>query len=62
MEFDLQGRNFSNQMKYANSIGARNVLILGEREMAEGKVTVKDMTSGEQKTVEVLEFLNSTKP
>jgi histidyl-tRNA synthetase len=62
VEFDLQGRNFSNQMKYANSIGARNVLILGEREMAEGKVTVKDMESGEQKTVEVLEFLNSTKP
>jgi histidyl-tRNA synthetase len=62
VEFDLQGRNFSNQMKYANGIGARNVLILGEREMAEGKVTVKDMTSGEQKTVEVLEFLNNTKP
>jgi histidyl-tRNA synthetase len=62
VEFDLQGRNFSNQMKYANAIGARNVLILGDREMAEGKVTVKDMKSGEQKTVEVLEFLNKTKP
>ncbi len=62
VEFDLQGRNFSNQMKYANSIGSRNVLILGEREMAEGKVTVKDMKSGEQKTVEVLEFLNGVKP
>jgi histidyl-tRNA synthetase len=48
-------------MKYANAIGARNVLILGEREIAEGKVTVKDMKSGEQKTVEVLEFLNSVK-
>jgi histidyl-tRNA synthetase len=58
VEFDLQGRNFSNQMKYANSIGAKNVLILGDREMAEGKVTVKDMKSGEQKVVEVLEFLN----
>lgn len=29
--------------------------------MAEGKVTVKDMKSGEQKTVEVLEFLNNIK-
>lgn len=62
VEFDLQGRNFSNQMKYANAIGTKTVLILGEREMAEGKVTVKDMKSGEQKTVEVLEFLNTVKP
>lgn len=59
VEFDLQGRNFSNQMKYANSIGAKTVLILGEREMAEGKVTVKDMSSGEQKTVEVRELLEA---
>jgi Histidyl-tRNA synthetase len=62
VEFDLQGRNFSNQMKYANAIGARNVLILGEREMAEGKVTVKDMNSGEQNTIEVIEFINNVKP
>ncbi|MGA9140738.1 MAG: histidine--tRNA ligase [Methanocella sp.] len=62
VEFDLQGRNFSNQMKYANAIGSKTVLILGDREMAEGKVTVKDMTSGEQKTVEVLAFLNNKKP
>ncbi len=62
VEFDLQGRNFSNQMKYANAIGARNVLILGEREMAEGKVTVKDMSSGEQNTIEVIEFINNVKP
>ena len=46
-------------MKYANSIGAKYVLILGEREMSEGKVTVKDMKSGEQVTMEVFELLKT---
>ncbi len=59
VEVDLQGRNFGNQMKYANSIGAKYVLILGEKEMSEGKVTVKDMKSGEQVTQEVFELLKT---
>ena len=59
VETDMQGRNFGNQMKYANSIGAKNVLILGEKEMAEGKVSIKDMGTGAQDTKEVLAFLES---
>jgi histidyl-tRNA synthetase len=59
VETDLLVRNFSNQMKYANSIGAKTVLILGEKEMAGGQVSVKDMTTGEQKTEEVIRFLDS---
>lgn len=59
VETDMQGRNFGNQMKYANSIGAKKVLILGEKEMAEGKVSIKDMETGTQETKEVLAFLES---
>ncbi len=59
VETDLLGRNFGNQMKYANSIGAQYVLILGEKEMAGGKVSIKDMKTGEQRTEEVLKFLES---
>lgn len=59
VETDLLGRNFGNQMKYANSIGARYVLILGEKEMAGGQVSIKDMKTGEQKTEEVIKFLDS---
>jgi histidyl-tRNA synthetase len=58
VETDLLVRNFSNQMKYANSIGAKTVLILGEKEMAGGQVSVKDMATGEQKTEEVIKFLD----
>jgi histidyl-tRNA synthetase len=60
VETDLLGRNFGNQMKYANSIGAKYVLILGEKEMAGGQVSIKDMKTGEQKTEEVRKFLEST--
>jgi histidyl-tRNA synthetase len=57
VETDLLGRNFGNQMKYANSIGAKYVLILGEKEMAGGQVSVKDMKTGEQEAEEVIKFL-----
>jgi histidyl-tRNA synthetase len=39
------------QIKYADSIGVPFVCVLGESEIAEGKVTVKNMKSGEQETV-----------
>ena len=37
------------QMSYANQKGIPYVAIVGETEMAEGKVTLKDMTTGEQR-------------
>jgi histidyl-tRNA synthetase len=42
---------FGKQMKYADSIGVPYVCVLGESEIAEGKVTVKNMKTGEQETV-----------
>jgi len=42
-------------------LGEINVIILGEREMAEGKATGIGMKSRGQKIVEGLEFLNSVK-
>ncbi|RUM53038.1 MAG: histidine--tRNA ligase [Marinomonas sp.] len=42
------GGNFKNQMKKADKSGARFTLILGESEVSEGIVQVKDMQSGEQ--------------
>ena len=38
------------QMKYADQLGVRYVCVLGEYEIAEGKVTVKNMKTGEQET------------
>lgn len=50
-EYDIQGRKLSKALDYANSIGAKVVIILGKRDLAEGKVTIRNMESGEQRTV-----------
>ncbi len=41
------------QMAYANALAVPFVAIIGESEMAEGTVTLKDMTTGEQSTVAI---------
>jgi histidyl-tRNA synthetase len=40
------------QIKYADSISVRYVCVLGESEIAEGNVTVKNLKSGDQETVD----------
>ena len=47
------GRSLKSQMRQANSLGARYALVLGERELADGSVTVRDLTDGSQETVPV---------
>jgi histidyl-tRNA synthetase len=46
-EVDKLGKQF----KYASQIGIPKVCVLGESEIAEGTVTIKDMESGDQVTV-----------
>lgn len=44
----LEAGGFGAQLKQANKHGARVALLLGEAELAQGKVGVKDLRSGEQ--------------
>ena len=41
------------QMKYADACGYRFVILLGSEELSVGKANVKDMTSGDQSSVEL---------
>ncbi len=45
---DLVGRGLKAQMKYANKIGARFTVVLGDDEVASGKARLKNMDSGEE--------------
>jgi histidyl-tRNA synthetase len=45
------GRSLKAQMRHADSLGARRVAIIGERELADGAVTLKDLQDGTQDTV-----------
>ena len=55
---DLMKRNFKTQLSYANMIEADYAVIVGEREMEAGKVTLKNMHTGEQRTMTIEEVLN----
>ena len=47
-EFDVVGRSVKAQMKYANKIGAKFTMVLGDSELESGKAVLKNMESGEQ--------------
>ena len=46
------------QMKYANQIGAQYVVIIGEQEMTSGQLTFKHMSSGQQQTATLDDFIS----
>ena len=48
-------KKFKARMSYADKIGVPFVLLLGEDEIAEGKVSLKDMASGEQQKLTAAE-------
>ena len=50
-DVDLMRRNISKNLKYASSVGARFVVIVGKEEMAKRSVTLRNMKSGEQTLV-----------
>lgn len=56
---DIMNRNFKSLIKYANKINAKYALILGEDELKNKAVTVKNMASGDQRTVKISELVNS---
>ncbi len=52
-EYDLIGRSLKAQMKYADKIGAKFVIVLGDNEIEQGKINVKKMATGEQTAFDV---------
>jgi len=52
VDLDYMQRSGKGQMKQAGRSGARYALIVGPRELAERTVTVRDLSSGEERAVE----------
>ncbi|HYU06986.1 MAG TPA: His/Gly/Thr/Pro-type tRNA ligase C-terminal domain-containing protein, partial [Thermoplasmata archaeon] len=50
-DIDLVGRGPSKNLDYANAIGVRYAILLGERELKAGRATIRDMASGAQRDV-----------
>ena len=56
VETDYMDRSVKAQMKYANKIGAKKVVIIGENELEKDAANVKDMATGEQTEVKLSEL------
>jgi histidyl-tRNA synthetase len=50
-EVDLARKKFKKILSYADRLGARKVVLVGERDLQDGKVTIKDMKTGEQELI-----------
>ncbi len=51
VETDICGRGFKAQMKYANKIGAKYIMVLGDDEIERNTAKIKNMASGEETEV-----------
>ncbi|MBQ5746611.1 MAG: ATP phosphoribosyltransferase regulatory subunit, partial [Clostridia bacterium] len=51
--FDQVGRSLKAQMKYADKIGAKYSIVLGDSELEIGKATLKNMKDGEAVEVDI---------
>ena len=56
VETDVADRSFGAQMGYADGINAETVVIVGEQDLANDEVTVKNMATGDQTTAPVDDF------
>lgn len=61
VEMDFGGRSFKAQMKQANKLNAKYVLIVGEDEVAKDVVTLKNMANSEQEVVEIKNIIDKLK-
>ena len=57
---DLCARGLKAQMKYADKLGARYSMVVGDNELAAGKARLKDMKTGEQTEVALDDSLYTT--
>lgn len=56
--YDLNGRSLRAQMKYADKMGAKFNVVIGENEVDENKATLKNMSTGDKAEVSLETFVN----
>lgn len=51
-DMDYLSRSVKAQMRYANKINARNIVVIGKNEIDSGKINIKDMDKGDVTTLD----------
>lgn len=58
---DVIGRNIKGQFKYADRLNARYTAVIGDNELAEGKISLKNMATSEQKEIDIHEIKDTVR-
>jgi histidyl-tRNA synthetase len=53
VDIDLMRRGLGKSLKYASSINAKNVAIIGSNEVKQDSVTIRNMETGDQKMIKI---------
>jgi len=59
-EYDLNARSVKAQMKYADKIGAKYTVVIGDDEIAQGSYPVKNMSNGTMNCLTIFVYGNMT--
>ncbi len=51
VELDLVNRKLKRQFEYADAVGASKIVIVGQKDLKQKKVTIREMSSGKEKKV-----------
>ncbi len=52
-DVDLNNKKFKKLMNYADKIKVEKIAIMGPKDLKEGKITIKDMISGDQELIDI---------
>jgi histidyl-tRNA synthetase len=58
---NYEDKSLKGALRKANDLNSRLVLIIGDNEIEKGSITLKDMSSGEQKEVKIKDILKEIK-
>ena len=58
-EFDYQNKSFKNRLKAADKLKAKHTIIIGENEIKNGSIMLRDMISGNQEEIDLTTFLEN---
>ncbi|MFH8110137.1 MAG: His/Gly/Thr/Pro-type tRNA ligase C-terminal domain-containing protein, partial [Candidatus Aenigmatarchaeota archaeon] len=53
VDFDLMKRKLAKQLEYANSLKIEFVIIVGEKDLKNNEVTLRNMVTGEEKKIKI---------
>ena len=57
VDMDMMRRKLPKQFDYANYIGAKKIIIVGEKDLADGNVTVRELATGKEEKVKLAALL-----